>query len=115
METRKIEVEGKVNRRRVEKIIKKDKKMIGKAIEIEKYVIRDLKRALIATEGLVEVGLLTVDEGVELNINIKKALSVFEKRDGEEAAKRVADFGAKRVAETVGGKVLEGGEENAEG
>jgi hypothetical protein len=50
-----------------------------------------------------------------MSIHIKDALSVFGKRDEKETAKRVADFGAKRVAEKIGGEVVEGGEENAEG
>lgn len=110
MEARKIEVEGKVNRRRVEKIIKKDKEMIGKALEVEGFVIRDLKRAMTAIEALVGFGLLTVDEAVEMSLHIKNALSVFGKRDEKETAKRVADFGAKRVAEAIGGEVVEGGD-----
>jgi hypothetical protein len=113
METRKIEVEGKINRRNAEKIIKKDKEMINKVIEMEGIVIRYLKGAMVAIEALVRFGLLTVDEAVEMSLHIKGALSVFGKRDDEETAKRVADFGAKRVAEMIGGEVLEGGEENA--
>ena len=113
MEARKIEVEGKVNRRRVEKIIKKDQEMIDKALEAERIVIRDLAGDLEAIEVLVGFGLLTVGEELEMSLHIKNALSVFEKRDDEETAKRVADFGAKRVAEMIGGKVVEGGEENA--
>lgn len=110
METRKIEVEGKVNSRHVEKIIKKDKEMIRKALEVEGFVIRDLKRAMTVIEVLVGFGLLTVDEAVEVSLHIKNALSVFGKRDSEETVKRVADFGAKRVAETIGGEVVEGGD-----
>ena len=115
MEVRQIKVEGKVNRRRAEKIIKEDQKMIGKVLEVEGFVIRDLKRAMTAIEALVGFGLLTVDEAVEMSLHIKGALSVFGKRDDKETAKRVADFGAKRVAEMIGGEVVEGGEENAEG
>jgi hypothetical protein len=115
METRKIEVEGKVNRRRAEKIIKEDQEMIDNALEVEGIVIRDLAGALKAIEVLVGFGLLTVDEAVEMSLHIKGALSVFGKRDTEETAKRVADLGAARVAEMIGGEVVEGGEENAEG
>lgn len=115
MEARKIEFEGKINRRYAEKIIKEDQEMINKALEVEGFVIRDLKRALPAIEALVGFGLLTVDEAVEMSLHIKNALSVFGKRDDEETARRVADFGAKRIAEKIGGKVVEGGEENAEG
>lgn len=89
--------------------------MIGKAIEIEKFMIRDLKRAMTAIEALVGFGLLTVDEAVEMSLHIKNALKVFQKRDPEATAKRVADFGAERLAEKIGGEVVEGGEENAEG
>ena len=115
METRKIEVEGKVNKKRVKKLIEKEQEMIRKAIEVEGFVLRDLKRAMTAIEALVGFGLLTVDEAVEMSLHIKDALSVFQKRDPEETAKRVADFGAKRVAEMIGGEVVEGGEENDEG
>jgi hypothetical protein len=78
-------------------------------------VIRDLAGALKAIEVLVGFGLLSVDEAVEMSLHIKGALSVFGKRDDEETEKRVADFGAKRIAEMIGGEVVEGGEENAEG
>lgn len=115
MEARKIEFEGKINKKHAKKLIKEDREMINKALEVEGFVIRDLKRALPAIEALVGFGLLTVDEAVEMSLHIKNALSVFGKRDDEETAKRVADFGAKRIAEKIGGKVVEGGEENAEG
>jgi hypothetical protein len=115
METRKIEVEGKVNRRHAEKIVEKDQEMIRKALEVEGIVIRDLAGALKAIEVLVGFGLLTVDEAVKIGLHIKDALSVFGKRDDEETAKRVADLGAERVAEMICGEVVEGGEENAEG
>lgn len=115
MEIRKIEFEDKVNKKHVKKLIKEDKEMIGKAVEVEGFVIRDLCRAMKAIEALVGFGLLTVDEAVEMSLHIKDALSVFGKRDEKETAKRVADFGAKRVAEMIGGEVVEGGEENAEG
>ena len=115
MEIRKIEVEGKVNKKRAEKLIEKDREMIKKALEVEGFVIRDLKRATKAIKLLVGVGLLTVDEAVEMSLHIKDALSVFGKRDPEETAKRVEDFWAKRIAEKIGGEVVEGGEENAEG
>lgn len=115
MGARKIEVEGKVNKKHVKKLIEKDRKMINKALEVEGNVIGDLTRAMLAIEALVGFGLLTVDEAVEMSLHIKNALSVFRKRDSEETAKRVADFGAKRVAEMIGGEVVEGGEEDAEG
>ena len=115
MEIRKIEVECKVNKKRAEKLIEKDREMIKKALEVEGFIIRDLKRAMKAIKLLVGVGLLTVDEAVEMSLHIKDALSVFGKRDPEETAKRVEDFWAKRIAEKIGGEVVEGGEENAEG
>lgn len=115
MEARKIEVEGKVNKKHVKKLIKEDQEMINKALEVEGNVIGDLTRAMLAIKAFVGFGLLTVDEAVEASRHIKNALSVFQKRDAEETAKRVADFGAKRIAEMIGGEVVEGGEDNAEG
>ena len=114
MEARKIEFEGKVDKKHVKKLIKEDQEMINKVLEVEGFVIRDLIRALKAIEALVGFGMLTVDEAVEASLHIKNALSVFRKRDPEETAKRVADFGAKRIAEKIGGEVVEGGEDNAE-
>ena len=114
MEARKIEFEGKVDKKHVQKLIKEDQEMINKVLEVEGFVIRDLIRALKAIEALVGFGMLTVDEAVEASLHIKNALSVFRKRDPEETAKRVADFGAKRIAEKIGGEVVEGGEDNAE-
>ena len=46
MEIRKIEFEGKVNKKRAEKLIEKDQEMIKKALEVEEFIIRDLKRAM---------------------------------------------------------------------
>lgn len=114
MEMRKIEVEGKVNKKRAKKLSEKEQEMIGKAIEVEGFVIRDLERAMTAIGSLVGIGLLTVDEAVKIALHIEGALSVFGERDSNETAKRVADFGAKRIAEMIGGEVVEGGEENAE-
>ena len=94
----------------MKKLIEEDQEMINKALEVEGFVIRDLERAMTAIGSLVGIGLLTVDEAVEMSLHIKDALSVFGKRDEKETAKRVADFGAKRIAEKIGGEVVEGGE-----
>ncbi len=103
-------MKARSTKKRAEKLIEKDQEMIKKALEVEGFIIRDLKRAMKAIKLLVGFGLLTVDEAVEMSLHIKDALSVFQKRDQEETAKRVADFGAKRVAEMIGGEVVEGGE-----
>lgn len=110
MEARKIEVEGKVNKKHVKKLIEKDREMINKALEVEGNVIGDLTRAMLAIEAFVGFGLLTVDEAVEVSLGIKKALAVFEKRNTAATVARIADLGAARVAEMIGGEVVEGGE-----
>ena len=115
MEVRQIKVEGKVNRKRVMKIEKKDKEMIAKAIEVDRKIHDDLKIAMKVMPALVGVGLLSEDEAVEVSLGIKKALMVYETRNTATTVARIADLGAARVAEMIGGGVVEGGEENAEG
>ena len=115
METRKIELEGKISKNHAKRLMEEDKEMVRKAFEIERFIRRDLMRGLNEITELVGFGLLSEDEGVEVSLAIKKALGVFEKRDVETTANRVAEYAAKRVAEKIGGEVVEGGEENAEG
>ena len=115
MEIRQIKVEGKVNKKRVMRFGKKDKEMIAKAVEVDRKIHADLAIAMKAMPVLVGVGLLSEDEAVEVSLGIKKALTVFEKRNTATTVARIADLGAARVAEMIGGEVLEGGEENAEG
>lgn len=110
MEVRQIKVEGKVNRKRVMKIEKKDKEMIAKAIEVDRKIHDDLKIAMKAMPALVGVGLLSEDEAVEVSLGIKKALMVYEKRNKATTVARIADLGAARVAEMIGGEVVEGGD-----
>jgi hypothetical protein len=115
MEIRQIKVEGKVNKKRVRRFEKKDKEMIAKAVEVDRKIHADLAIAMKAMPVLVGVGLLSEDEAVEVSLGIKKALTVFEKRNTATTVARIADLGAARVAEMIGGEVVEGGEENAEG
>ena len=115
METRKIEFEGKINKKRVRRFEKKDKEMIAKAVEVDRKIRADLQIAMKAMPALVGVGLLSEDEAVEISLGIKKALMVFENRNTATTEARIADLGAARVAEMIGGEVVEGGEENAEG
>lgn len=115
MEVRQIKVEGKVNRKRVMRFEKKDKEMIAKAVEVDRKIRADLAIAMKAMPVLVGVGLLSEDEAVEVSLGIKKALTVFEKRNTATTVARIADLGAARVAEMIGGEVVEGGEDNAEG
>jgi hypothetical protein len=115
MEVRQIKVEGKVNKKRAKRFEKKDKEMIAKAVEVDRKIHADLAIAMKAMPALVGVGLLSEDEAVEVSLGIKKALTVFEKRNTAATVARIADLGAARVAEMIGGEVVEGGEENAEG
>jgi hypothetical protein len=115
MEVRQIKVEGKVNKKRAKRFEKKDKEMIAKAVEVDRKIHADLAIAMKAMPVLVGVGLLSEDEAVEVSLGIKKALTVFEKRNTATTVARIADLGAARVAEMIGGEVVEGGEENAEG
>lgn len=115
MEVRQIKVEGKVNKKRVMRFEKKDKEMIAKAVEADRKIHADLEIAMKVIPVLVEVGLLSEVEAVEMGLGIKKALAVFEKRNTAATVARIADFGAARVAEKIGGEVVEGGEDNAEG
>lgn len=115
MEVRQIKVEGKVNKKRAKRFEKKDKEMIAKAVEVDQKIHADLQIAMKAMPVLVGVGLLSEDEAVEVSLGIKKALTVFEKRNTATTVARIADLGVARVAEMIGGEVVEGGEENAEG
>ena len=110
MEIRRIKVEVKVNRKRARKFEKKDKEMITKVVEVDRKIRADLAIAMKAMPALVGVGLLSEDEAVEMSLGIKKALAVFEKRNTAATVARIADLGAARVAEMIGGEVVEGGE-----
>jgi hypothetical protein len=115
MEVRQIKVEGKVNKKRAKRFEKKDKEMIAKAVDVDETIHANLELAVKAMPVLVGVGLLSEDEAVEVSLGIKKALTVFEKRNTATTVARIADLCAARVAEMIGGEVVEGGEENAEG
>lgn len=115
MEIRQIKVEGKVNRKRAMRFEKKDKEMIAKAVDVDETIRANLELAAKAMPVLVGVGLLSEDEAVEVSLGIKKALAVFEKRNTAATVARIADLGAARVAEMIGGEAVEGGEDNAEG
>ena len=110
MEIRQIKVEGKVNKKRAKRFEKKDKEMIAKAVEVDRKIHADMEIAMKAMPVLVGVGLLSEDEAVEVSLGIKKALTVFEKRNTATTVARIADLGAARVAEMIGGEVVEGGE-----
>lgn len=110
MEIRRIKVEGKVNKKRIMRFEKKCKEMIAKAVEVDRKIHADLQIAMEEMPALVGVGLLSEDEAVEMSLGIKKALAVFEKRNTATTVARIADLGAARVAEMIGGEVVEGGE-----
>lgn len=106
----KIKTDKKVNPLYARYVIRRDQKMMLKAAKLEKEVIEGLKAERSAIPVLVEYGLITEEEGVEISMNILKAIGASAGRDPLEVCKRITTLSTKRIAEKLGGEVVEGGD-----
>lgn len=105
-----IKTDKKVNPLYAWYVIRRDQKMMLKAAKLEKEVIEGLKAADSAITVLVEYGLITEEEGIKMSLSILKAIVASADRDHLEVYERMTTLSAKRIAEKLGGEVVEGGD-----
>lgn len=99
---KKIKTDKKVNPLYARYVIRRDRKMVLKALDLEIKIDRKLMAARDAIPVLVRYGVLTLEEGVEMSMSILKAINVNEGRSFKEKYER--------IAEKLGGEVVEGGD-----
>ena len=102
--TIKNEKRGNLYCRMVER---KDKDMIHKALQADKIIVNQLLSIRSGIPLMVEMGLYTVDEAVEIVKHIEAAMKIISERDAEKTGNRVADLSIRRIAKMVGGEVVE--------
>ena len=97
----------KLTKWQCEKVAHKDKEMIRTAFEAD----NDMKGNLQSTAELIQVlvgyGLYSVEEGVAIAKHIDAALRIMKGRNAKEVANRAADLSVRRIANKVGGEVVE--------
>ena len=86
---------------------RKDKEMIHKALQADKIVGNQLLAIRSWIPLMLEIGLYTVDEAVEIAKHIEAVMKIISERDAEKTANRVADLSIRRIAKMVGGEVVE--------
>lgn len=84
-----------------------DKEMIHKALQVDKLIGDQLLAIKSGIPHMVEIGLYTVDEAVEIVKHIDAVMKIRFERDAEETGNRVADLSIRRIAKMVGGEVVE--------
>ena len=102
--TIKNEKRGKLYRYMVER---KDKKMIYNALQADEIIGNQLLAIRSGIPLLIEMGLYTVDEAVEIVKHIEAVMKIISERDAEKTENRVADLSIRRIAKMVGGEVVE--------
>lgn len=86
---------------------RKDKEIIHKALQADKIVGNQLLAIRSGIPMMLEIGLYTVDEAVEIVKHIEAVMKIISERDAEKTANRVADLSISRIAKMVGGEVVE--------
>ena len=84
-----------------------DKNMINQALQADKILGEQLLAIRSGIPLLIEMGLYTVDEAVEIVKHIEAVMKIISKRDAEKTGNRVADLSIRRIAKMVGGEVVE--------
>ena len=84
-----------------------DKEMIHKALQVDKLIGDQLLAIKSGIPLLIEMGLYTVDEAVEIVKHIEAVMKIISERDAEKTGNRVADLSIRRIAKMVGGEVVE--------
>ena len=102
--TIKNEKRGKLYRSMVER---KDKEMVNKALQADKIIGEQLLTIKLGIPMMLEIGLYTVDEAVEIVKHIDALMKIRFERDAEKTGNRVADLSIHRIAKMVGGEVVE--------
>lgn len=102
--TIKNEKRGNLYCRMVER---KDKKMIHKALQADELIGKQLLTIRSGIPMMLDFGLYTVDEAVEIVKHIEAVMKIISERDAEKTRNRVADLSIRRIAKMVGGEVVE--------
>lgn len=92
-----------------------DKRKIRLLLWKQKNIIRALAKIADQIPLFVEYGIYSVDDGIETRKHIVGIAMIGVKENPRETFERIADLSIQRIAERIGGEVVEGGEENAEG
>lgn len=91
----------------------KDKKVINKLIDNHTMVAKSLVLIRNQIPLFVEYGVCSVNEGFEIHKHINAALKVMSERNADETANRIIDLSIHRIADLVGGEVVEEGKEES--
>ena len=86
---------------------RKDKDMIHKALQADEIIGNQLLAIRSGIPLMIEMGLYTVDEAVEIVKHIEAVMKIISARDAEKTGNRVADLSIRRIAKMVGGEVVE--------
>ena len=86
---------------------REDKNMINQALQADKILGEQLLAIRSGIPLLIEMGLYTVDEAVEIVKHIEAVMKIISERDAEKTGNRVADLSIRRIAKMVGGEVVE--------
>lgn len=86
---------------------RKDKEMIHKALKADGIIRNQLLAIRSGIPLMIEMGLYTVDEAVEIAKHIEAVMKILSERDAEITGNRVADLSIRRIAKMVGGEVVE--------
>ena len=86
---------------------RKDKKMIYNALQADEIIGKQLLSIRSGIPLMIEMGLYTVDEAVEIVKHIEAVMKIRFERDAEKTGNRVADLSIRRIAKMVGGEVVE--------
>lgn len=86
---------------------RKDKEMIHKALKFDEIIGKHVLAIRSGIPLMIEMGMYTVDEAVEIVKHIEAVMKIISERDAEKTANRVADLSIRRIAKMVGGEVVE--------
>lgn len=100
----KNEKRGKLYCRMIES---KDRDMVHKALQADKFIGDQLLTIKSGIPLMLEMGLYTVDEAVEIVKHIDAVMKIRFERDADKTGNRVADLSIRRIAKMVGGEVME--------
>lgn len=92
-----------------------DKRKIRRLVRKQRNMIWVLANMADQIPLFVEYGIYSVDDGIETRKHIVDIAMIGLKENPKETLERIADLSIQRIAERIGGEVVEGGEENAEG
>ena len=86
---------------------REDKNMINQALQADKILGEQLLAIRSGIPLLIEMGLYTVVEAVEIVKHIEAVMKIISERDAEKTGNRVADLSIRRIAKMGGGEVVE--------